>query len=361
MFDLKWTTAVVHFLIMRNEILYIGLHGYAGSGKDTVAKALRLMLSYNWNSFDEFRITWENEAFKMDYATFGVAPEDDTCYCIAFADQLKQICSVMFGIPVEKFYYNKENAWICITDDFQYTERQPLQSDIITAEQYYYQNNSFNSDKKHERKWMSLREVLVYIGTYVCQCEVNKHCFVNGVSNTINHISGRNRNLKYVICTDVRFHHELEFIKKRNGINIDIIRDGVDQLNNVAEHNFDYDENVFDFTLNNDGTYDELLVNLWDLVHENIVFQNITISLPSRDSNNYLRKIDNNKYQCCFEHPVLRISREEYNGISKITMIDPSGGPAIHTNKQIDGTSIKNVSSIYFDDDILGYVIDTSD
>ena len=42
-------------------------------------------------------------------------------------------------------------------------------------------------------------------------------------------------------------------------------------------------------------------------------------------------------------------------------MIDPSGGPAIHTNKQIDGTSIKNVSSIYFDDDILGYVIDTSD
>lgn len=360
MIYLKWTTAVVHFLIMKNEILYIGLHGYAGSGKDTVAKALRLMLSYNWNSFDEFRITWENEAFKMHYATFGVAPEDDICYCIAFADQLKQICSVMFGIPVEKFYYNKENAWICITDDFKYTERQPLQSDIITAEEYYYQNNSFNNEKQ-KRKWMSLREVLVYIGTYVCQREVNKHCFLNGVSNTINLINARNRNLKYVICTDVRFYHELEFIKKHNGVNIDIIRDNINQLDNVAEHNFDYDEDVFDFTLYNDGTYDELLLNLWNLVHENTIFKNITVSLPSRDSNNYLRKVDDNKYQCCFEHSVIRISREEECGVSKITMIDPSGGPVIYLGKRINGTPIKNVLSIYFDDDTLGYMIDVSD
>lgn len=337
---------------MNNEILYVGLHGYAGSGKDTVAKALRLMLSYNWNSFEEFQMKWEHEAFKMHYATFGVAPEDDMCYCIAFADQLKQICSAMFGIPVERFYYNKENAWICITDDFQYTEQQPRDCDIITAEEYYIQSNSFNSS--NERKWMSLREVLVYVGTYVCQRVINKNCFINGVSNTIKQVASRNRNLKYVICTDVRFFHELDFIKKHNGINIDITRAGIEQLENIAEHDFD-DEDVFDYTLHNDDTYDDLLINLWNLVHDNVIFKNVVIDLPSRDgSNNYLRQIDDNKYLCCFEYSTSRISRD--NG--KIVMIDPSGGPAIYVGCKIEGTDINNVSSIYFDDH--GFVIETS-
>ena len=96
------------------NILYIGLHGYAGSGKDTVAKALRLMLSYPWESFEDFKKTWEQEAFKRSYATFNegfsddgnpvygnATLEDTKVYCIAFADQLKHICAEMFGIPVK--------------------------------------------------------------------------------------------------------------------------------------------------------------------------------------------------------------------------------------------------------------------
>ena len=144
-----------------NNILYIGLHGYAGSGKDTVAKALRLMLSYKWDSYEDFRTTWEQEALNTNYATFGmtnIAPEDAVCYCIAFADQLKHICSVMFGIPIEKFYYNKENGWIKICDDFNYTESRPYAEDIITAEEYYIANNSFDGNASLYGKYMSLRE-----------------------------------------------------------------------------------------------------------------------------------------------------------------------------------------------------------
>ena len=352
--------------MINNEILYIGLHGFAGSGKDTVAKALRLMLSYNWSSYEEFRLTWEREAFKMHYATFGIAPEDESCYCIAFADQLKYICSAMFGIPVDRFYYNKENAWICINDDFQYTEQQPLQSNIITAEEYYMENNSFSDNSSNDKKWMSLREVLVYVGTYVCQRVINKNCFINGVSNTIKQIKSRNRNLKYVICTDVRFFHELEFIKKHKGINIDIQRAGVEQLDNIAEHYFD-DEDVFDFTLHNDGTYDELLTDLWSLVHDNIIFKNIVLMLPSRNgTKNYLRKIDENKYTCCFEYSVSKIKRDG----GKITMIDPAGGPAIYVGSKIDiipqedtaesDKCINTVKSIYLDDN-FGFVIETTD
>ena len=36
-----------------NKFLYIGLNGYAGSGKDTVAKMLHHILNKDWNSYDE--------------------------------------------------------------------------------------------------------------------------------------------------------------------------------------------------------------------------------------------------------------------------------------------------------------------
>ena len=58
--------------------------------------------------------------------------------CIAYADQLKEICSSIFGIPVQRFYQNKSNAWICINDKFQYTEIKPEEESIVTSEDYYY-------------------------------------------------------------------------------------------------------------------------------------------------------------------------------------------------------------------------------
>ena len=36
-----------------NNLLFIGLNGYAGSGKDTVAKMLKTILGYNWTSLEE--------------------------------------------------------------------------------------------------------------------------------------------------------------------------------------------------------------------------------------------------------------------------------------------------------------------
>lgn len=346
----EWAVTDSPFFYMQ-EILYIGLHGYAGSGKDTVAKALRLMLTYNWNSFEEFRETWQKEAFKMMYATYGdVAVEDDTCYCVAFADQLKRVCSAMFGIPLEKFYYNKETAWIRMSD-FKYTEEAP--DNVITAEQYYINTNTFGKDVLKDKQWMSLREVLVYVGTYICQRMVNKNCFLNGVANTVKQVKARNSRLKYVICTDVRFYHELDFVRERDGINIDIVRDGVEQLNNVAEHEFDEEENEFDFVIYNNGTYDELLKELWDLVHNNIIFQNVIVELPSHDNtNNYLRKIADNKYICCFQYPVVRVMHQD----GKVVAIDPSGGPMIGLGAEINGAG--KVTEISHDDgEVLHWIV----
>lgn len=328
---------------MNNHLLYIGLNGFAGSGKDTVAKALRLMLSYDWSTFEEFNAAWKRELSSYNFATFGGSLQDSRCYCIAFADQLKYICASMFGIPVERFYFNKETAWVRISTDFKYTERRPDSKDIITADEY---NELINSCYDVlEPKWMSLREILVYVGTYVCQSVINKACFVNGVENTINQVLSQNKNLKYVICTDVRFNHELEYIQEHNGININIRRNDVKQLDNIAEHDLDGCDN-FDFIINNDGSYDELMLSLWDLVHENKIFENDIIELPSRDgSDNYLRKIGDRCYNTCFEFGVSRTLRDA----GHIIILDPTGGPALAVGDKIPNTNLM-ICDIQFSD-----------
>lgn len=318
---------------MKNEILYIGLNGYAGSGKDTVAKALTLLLSRHWNSFDEFKTVWEKEAFTSAYATFKFNKTGGNCMCIAFADQLKQICSAMFGIPVEHFYYNKENAWINIKDNFEFTTVKPYDENVITAEEYYKEINSNEYDKK--KCYMSLRDVLVYVGTYVCQLSVNENTFVNSVENSICSAVQKNNSLRYVICTDVRFYHEFDYIVKHHGINITIKRPSVEQLGNIAEHNLD-DNEAYDFTIYNDGTYDDLLYKLWEL-KDNVVFKNLTIQIGQEFT---LRKIDNNKYRTCIDKPLDDIKHGDYDrGISQIVI----GYDALYVGQTINGKYISKI------------------
>ena len=329
---------------MSNKLLYIGLNGFAGSGKDTVAKLLSVMLNNKWESFEQFKEYYESISNSRKFATFNKSSIDEReCICIAFADQLKHICASIFGIPVERFYLNKANAWICINKDFQYTEVQPENDNIVTAEDFYISmNNYMNSSIRY---YMSLREILVYVGTYLCQKSINKNIFINIIENTIKQKLNRNSDIKYVVVTDVRFLHELDYIRNKNGITITITRDDVKQLDNIAEHDLDYEED-YDFYIDNNGTYEDLFRQVWDMVNDNIEFRNIIVNLQSRDgTQNYIRLVEYNGndkvYKLCQEYDVQRVS---HSGAT-ITMIDPSGGPAIYVNSYIEGTGlfVKNI------------------
>ena len=151
---------------MRN-LLYIGLNGYAGSGKDTVAKMLYCILNYDWETKEECWNKFKKEyaTSVKPYATMGSNPQDHLCTCVAFADRLKDICAAMFGVPVDYFYYNKNNAWICINKDFEYTETRPRDEFIITSKDFYTCKDSYKYSSN--RYYMSLREILVYVGTYI--------------------------------------------------------------------------------------------------------------------------------------------------------------------------------------------------
>lgn len=321
---------------MENQ-LYIGLNGYAGAGKDTVAKILKVMLSQPWASFEQFMDCFKHIPYSSDkFATFSERNniESQKVHCIAFADPLKYICSDMFGVPVDRFYYDKANAWICVNDDFSYTEIRPASESIITAQDYYC--GGYKNDQG--KKWyMSLREILVYVGTYVLQRSINRNIFVNVVNNTIKQQVYANPTLSYVIVTDVRFLHELDYIRGKHGININIVRNGLEQLKNVAEHDLD-DCEVFDYVIENDGSYEDLCRAVWDLVHEEEVFKNKTIQLQTRDGyiSNYLRKIGEDTYMVC---PELSVSHISHSGGS-IVAVDLQGGPKIELGVHIPNDSV---------------------
>lgn len=338
---------------MKDRILYIGLSGLAGSGKDTVAKALSVMLDNDFNTFEEFKEYYDTihgYPTNMKFATFNKSVEEKRCICIAFADQLKEICSSMFGIPVERFYYNKANSWICINKDFSYTEIKPADYNIVTAEEYYgWYSNYSNSEEPY---YISLRELLVYVGTYVLQQSINKNIFVNTVKNKIKRRASSDSNIRYAIVTDVRFMHELDFVKQQNGILIRINRDSVKPLDNIAEHNLDssYD---YDYTIDNNSTYTDLFKQIWDLVHDEVIFNNETIDLQTNEQvDNYLRLIDQDDeydyYKVVAEHGT--VSERRDNG--QIISINMIGGPMISICEMIPGTDISPVS---IDLDQLGY------
>ncbi|MBO5003676.1 MAG: hypothetical protein J6D03_00025 [Clostridia bacterium] len=340
-----------------NNILYIGLNGYAGSGKDTVAKMLHHILNRDWSSYDECRQAYHQNAEILATYENSDIYSSNRVFCIAFADQLKNICASMFGIPVERFYYNKANSWICINKDFEYTESKPLPQYIISAEDYYTCYNVYNNYA--DKYWMSLRELLVYVGTYVCQQHINKQIFINIVNNTINRkVSQHSNEIRYAIVTDVRFLHELEFIHNKKGITINIYRYNVKQLDNIAEHDLD-DSEDFDFIIDNNGTYDELFRDVWDMVHNNAIFSNYTIELDSRDNtNNYLRLVENRNdydvYSLCTEFDIVRVQHSD----GYITKIDPSGGPMIVVGKTIDAEEMKVPLKIYTIENKPGFYID---
>lgn len=339
-----------------NKLLYIGLNGYAGSGKDTFAQILSFILN---TSYSSKAIAYN--AFVEKYVDMPVthpntsALSTPNCFCIAFADQLKKICSELFCVPLNYFYDNKSNTWICLNKGFEVTQIKPIQSSIVTASEYYMnrENYMYSSDPIY----MSIRELLVYVGTYMLQQDLTKDVFINIVSKKIIE-KANNMSYKYVICTDVRFIREMEFIHEHNGIMINITRDSVSQMNNIAEHELDNIDD-FDFVIDNDGTIEDLFYKAWEIIENDVRFENFIIPLNSHDSSdNYLvldniRDIDEKtkEYDWILVQEYKTARTIHNNG--KIIAIDPSGGPMINVGdwlQNISNTTMwQQVKEIWFD------------
>jgi hypothetical protein len=144
---------------------------------------------------------------------------------------------------------------------------------------------------------------------------------------------------------------------------ITIQRNGVQQLSNIAEHDLDaVNQYEYDYIIKNDTTYDDLLKQVWDIVHDNVEFSNITYDLLTRENiDNYVRLCGHDEdghdiYKLCNKTTIQTL----YHNDGKITMLSPVGGPTICVGKElelVDYTHTLIVHDIQMDETRNGFRI----
>lgn len=177
-------------------IKLIGISGRIGSGKDEVAKIIQSLTQ-----------NWQNKKF---------------------AAKLKLVASIMLNIPVEKF----ENQ------DF---KRTFLPGDWAT--------DIMLEGNIPAMRPMSIREFLQRLGSDAIRNGLHQDAWVNSL------FSDWSIDQQWVI-SDCRFKNEFMAIKDRGGIVIRIERETGNESNHISETALD--DCVFDYTISNNGTIEEL-------------------------------------------------------------------------------------------------------
>lgn len=215
-----------------NNIIVIS--GLKNSGKDTVADMLQYCLSVP----EPFRKYWMYRHYRYAF--------NSTYEKVAFADSLKDTLSVLFGIPVEKFYERdfKEHFYIKgleITD---------TPDNILDEDSFIKMLNKkdFSFLKTH---FITIRQLLQCFGT-----EIVRGLFGNAfwAERAMKH------NFDKMIITDLRFKVELEAVRKRNGLVLYIDNPNCTPEQHTSESEVleMKDNHDFDFIIENNGTLEDL-------------------------------------------------------------------------------------------------------
>lgn len=343
---------------MINKQLYIGISGLAGSGKDTVGHMLVYILNDIDKPYADIKRKFFN-AYSEESQNITRRPRNNKVHSVAFADTLKNICASLFGISVDYFYNYKDDGYVNISGTFEYTNDLSgiEEAKITTAREY---NIIVRSDDRYNPNyWMSFRELLVYVGTFLSQERINYNTYVNNVRNTLK--NNLDDGTQYVLFTDVRFDHELDFVRRQNcGITIYVQRalneDEIkpSKLNEgelkAADVIINNDYSDYDYVIENFGTMEDLFKQVYDLVTEEPIFRNNIIEI----SNNILLREykDETKYKFVFDRTELYapISDMRYNDQASYFFVNDDKIAVGEFITMPNGTSRK-VENLYCDMD----------
>jgi hypothetical protein len=247
-------------MIMNKQPLIISISGRAGSGKDTVREMIQLFYNKRPKSLEEFK---KNYNIYKENNFLG----SENCVSIALADKLKRICAVMFDLDLELFYdrNSKEHKYVNLETHDLVNFSESIENKIVTASYYY----NHSDEPGITKSYMSIRELMVYVGTYL----INYNFDLNFFTNTVNKFINNNYDKAAIIISDVRYDTEYDFIDHKKGVKILVKNSRVTPLNNIGE-NIE-DDHEFDFEINNDGTFDELLENVYNMLTNHIIYKNI--------------------------------------------------------------------------------------
>ncbi len=165
----------------------ISISGSAGHGKDTVGKIIQWLLSGNTEGqfIEQVCATKNNEWWLEEQSGFEIKK---------FADKLKQIASLLCGVPLK-----------------------------------HWENQDFKNEKMPE-DWgvMTYREFLQRLGTDVIRNGLDSNVWVNALFSDYRPQKLSEYNPSRWIITDTRFPNELEAVKERGGVTIKVVRTEVD-------------------------------------------------------------------------------------------------------------------------------------
>ena len=217
--------------------MIIGINGKIGVGKDTVGEIIQKLCATN--NGPEFEIK-------------------------KFAGKLKQIASLLTGIPVEKF------------------EDQEFKKTLLGPEWGTIKENPLNSIPVFENvnflHMMSVRELLQKLGTEAMRDGLHENVWVNALfSDYVPVVKewdefGNDTLVEYPswCITDMRFPNEMEAVVAKGGITIRVVRQGTVTGTHPSETALDDAE--FDYEIINDGTIEDLVEKVRAiLITENII------------------------------------------------------------------------------------------
>lgn len=226
--------------------LLIGITGNKGAGKDLSAN----MLSY---------IDTVDEADYKGYLENWFFPQIEIHH---FADSLKDIISILFGINREdlddrkkkdELYYNVKTKTYKKLEDIEKEDDYYIVDNIIQNDPSRpIFNGVYNMLMKYDNYYIKLRALLQFIGTEIFQNVFSPHVWINTVKFKL---TGRD------IIADVRFIKEADFISDNNGVLINIVN--TKYINKTDNHASEMELSGFKFnyTIIWDGDNKEYLFN----------------------------------------------------------------------------------------------------
>jgi len=258
--------------------MIIGINGKIGVGKDTVGEIIQYLICLNDDTLAEHQ---------KDFAYFQQSPISNNVQSgwqiKKFAGKLKTIASLLTGVPVEKFedqefkkqYMSEEwNSFVSVNFP-EMTGEEVKDSESILVETTY--------------KRMTYRTFLQKLGTEAMRDGLHTNVWVNALFADYKGFVkewdefGNDLLVEYPkwIVTDMRFPNEMEAIEERGGITIRVNRTFVTstmpdgqkisvergiltgedhlQLENPHPSETALDDAEFHYTIENDGTLEELI------------------------------------------------------------------------------------------------------
>lgn len=268
--------------------MIIGISGYIGSGKDTVALAIQMLT----NTERDYRKLITGKPIESLAHWLELQQEypgykgNSTWQVKKFAAKLKQMVSLLTGIPVSSlekqevkalklgpewnwWWYKSKGIGSTLGEEIMV----PFQmSDIEGFKKRY---SHLGADQPY-LKPMTVRELLQKLGTDAVRDKVHPDAWVNALfadyQSNYKHPPANQDNLPIIpiypnwVISDCRFPNEAQVIKDRGGVIWRIERglrpDGIPHLTAPHPSETGLDSYKFDYTIYNDGSLEELLIKV---------------------------------------------------------------------------------------------------